>query len=135
MIDIQSFEHVGIRVTDLKCALEFYEKLGFLPDPQEIFSEHRATGIINPSGIRITLIEGAEKNVNNQNILIDECKKYPGLTHVAFVVTRMHDVLLCMKTAGIPITEGPLEIGRRRTVCFVRDPDGNVIEFNQMSNP
>jgi extradiol dioxygenase family protein len=30
-----------------------------------------------------------------------------------------------------PITEGPVDWGRRRT-CFIRDPDGNVLEFNEL---
>ncbi len=133
MIDIQGFDHVGIRVTDIECALDFYKQLGFFPSPEERFPEHRATGIVNRAGIRINLIEGAEKNVNNKNILIDERRKYPGVTHVAFVVDKIDDVLRDMEATKIPITEGPIEIGGRRTVCFVRDPDGNVIEFNQLA--
>ena len=31
----------------------------------------------------------------------------------------------------VPITEGPVDWGRRLT-CFLRDPDGNVLEFNEL---
>ena len=32
---------------------------------------------------------------------------------------------------GVTITEGPVDWGRRLT-CFLRDPDGNVLEFNEL---
>ena len=32
----------------------------------------------------------------------------------------------------IAITEGPIEIGGRRLTLFIRDPDRNVLEFNQL---
>lgn len=133
MTVIYSYEHVGIRVTELQRALVFYKMLGFSADPNEIFPEHCSVGIINEAGVRINLIHGAEKRVGNRNVLIDEYRKYPGVTHIAFVVTRIQDIMGLMEDAGIPITEGPMKVGDRRTVCFVRDPDGNVIEFDQLS--
>ena len=38
---------------------------------------------------------------------------------------------LCARE-NIRITEGPLMIGTRRRVCFLRDPDGTVLEFNEL---
>jgi hypothetical protein len=32
---------------------------------------------------------------------------------------------------NIAITEGPVDCGRRIT-CFLRDPDSNVLEFNDL---
>ncbi|MEO1082054.1 MAG: hypothetical protein AAFY29_21025 [Pseudomonadota bacterium] len=33
---------------------------------------------------------------------------------------------------GIAITEGSLMIGERRRVLFIRDPDGNVLKFDEL---
>jgi hypothetical protein len=35
--------------------------------------------------------------------------------------------------SGVRITEGPVDWQRRLT-CFLRDPDGNVLEFNELKD-
>lgn len=37
-----------------------------------------------------------------------------------------------LKQENIQVTEGPKYLGERRRVCFIRDPDGNVLEFDQI---
>jgi len=39
---------------------------------------------------------------------------------------------LCDCCIDVVITEGPHPIGPRRIALFIRDPDGNVLEFNQL---
>ena len=34
--------------------------------------------------------------------------------------------------AGIRTIEGPLVMGGRRRVCFIRDPDDTVLEFDEI---
>ncbi|MBI2586331.1 MAG: VOC family protein, partial [Rhodospirillales bacterium] len=36
-----------------------------------------------------------------------------------------------LEKAGVAITEGPITFDDGATAIFVRDPDRNVIEFNQ----
>jgi catechol 2,3-dioxygenase-like lactoylglutathione lyase family enzyme len=63
--------------------------------------------------------------------MLDEPVKWPGYTHGAFVVGSLQTVLDWAAREGVTITEGPVDWGRRLT-CFLRDPDGNVLEFNEL---
>src|ERR1700732_1479180 len=40
--------------------------------------------------------------------------------------------LATLRREGVRITEGPPLIGERRRAFFIRDPDGNVLEFNEL---
>jgi lactoylglutathione lyase len=126
---IQGYDHVGIRVSDAARALAFYAKLGFRPDPE--FSDERVAEIVAPDGTRINLIFNGIARDRAHNILLDEPDKWPGYTHAALVVDSLQHLLDWAEREGVAITEGPHDWGRRLT-CFLRDPDGNVLEFNEL---
>jgi len=128
MKEITRINHVGLRVRDLDVAREFYEKLGFEfiggpmgPEPVAIV-EH-------PSGVNINLILNASENASPTNILMDEKEKHTGFTHVALEITDVDAVKKQLGIHGIAITE-TVEFGGAN-FFFVRDPDGNVIEFHK----
>lgn len=130
MSRILAYEHVGIRVTDSETAVRFYKMLGFsnvldLP-------EHHANEMTNDAGVTINLIFNGVKRDNNRNILLDEPVKWPGMTHPAFIVDDLDALLAMLHREGVRITEGPHLIGERRRAFFIRDPDGNVLEFNEL---
>ena len=126
---ITAYEHVGIRVTNRAAAVGFYEALGW---KEEIdLPEHNANEMVNASGVYINLIfNGVPRE--GRNVLQDEAVKHPGFTHAAFIVDDMAALMRRLEAAGIAITDGPVVYSGRRTVIFVRDPDGNVIEFNEL---
>ena len=129
MVAISQYDHVGIRVSDRDRALAFYEGLGFRvtgpDDPQSV-----ALYLMNDAGLRIHLIcNGARTRAN---VLMDVPDKWPGVTHPAFVVDNLQAVLDWADAHGVAITEGPVEWDGRRLTCFLRDPDGTVLEFNQL---
>ena len=126
-IQFQGFDHVGIRVTDADRALAFYASLGFRLDPE--FSSEGVAEIVASDGTRLNLIFNGV--VRNNNVLLDEPVKWPGYTHGAFIVESLQAVLDWAEREGVTITEGPVDWGRRLT-CFMRDPDGNVLEFNEL---
>lgn len=126
---ITGIAHVGIRVQALDRARAFYEFLGFNfvigpigPEPVAIMS--------HPSGIEINFILNAS-GTSAQNVLMDVKEKYSGYTHIALSVKNVYEVQSALQTAGITITEGPIVFPDGSTAIFVRDPDRNVIEFNQ----
>jgi lactoylglutathione lyase len=127
---VKSYEHVGIRVTDREAARAFYEKLGWREEID--LPEHFANEMVNDAGVYINLIFNGVKRPDSRNILQDEPLKYPGVTHAAFIIDDMDDLVRILDREGIRITDGPVVYSGRRKVLFIRDPDGNVLEFNEL---
>ena len=128
MKEITRINHVGLRVRDLNIAREFYEKLGFEfiggpmgPEPVAI--------VLHPSDININFILNASENASSANILMDEKEKHTGFTHIALEISDVDAIKEQLGTHGINITETVEYDGA--VFFFVRDPDGNVIEFHK----
>ncbi len=128
-----AFDHVGIRVTHKSQAIQFYERLGFRQTGY--FPEHEANEMTNDQGLRINLIFNASARPQNNNVLLDQAIKWPGFTHPAFVVDDLYALRDWLVKEGISITEDIHPLGPRRITLFVRDFDGNVLEFNQLTQP
>ena len=131
MKEISRINHVGLRVRSLEVARNFYEKLGFVfiagpvgPEPVAIV-EH-------PSGVNINLILNASPEAPKENVLMEGPVKYPGYTHIALEISDYESVERQIKEMGIVIT-GRIEFEGAK-FFFIRDPDGNVIEFHQPAN-
>jgi len=129
MDQISRINHVGLRVRSMERAKSFYEKLGFNfiagpigPEPVAIM-EH-------PTGININFILNASNDASPGNVLMDVPEKHTGFTHIALEITDKKAVELHLKEAGIPITE-TVELPDGAAFFFIRDPDGNVIEFHR----
>jgi lactoylglutathione lyase len=128
MKEITRINHVGLRVRDLEVSRTFYKKLGFIfiagpigPEPVAIM-EH-------PSGVNINFILNASKNALPINILMDVPEKHAGYTHIALEITDNESVEKQLLAQGIAITEKVEFEGAK--FFFIRDPDGNVIEFHK----
>jgi lactoylglutathione lyase len=126
---ITGVSHIGIRVHDLARARAFYELLGFEfvagplgPEPVAILT--------HPSGVVINFILNA-RAADAPNVLMDVPEKHPGFTHVALDVSDVQAATAALQAAGIALSGGPVMFPNGSTSIFVRDPDRNVIEFNQ----
>lgn len=128
---ILAYDHVGIRVSNKQRALEFYTALGFVETVS--FPEYEANEMQSIDGVRINLIFNAANTFKSKNVLLDIPIKYPGITHPAFIVDDLQQLQHWLESNNITITEGPHAIGPRRIALFIRDPDGNVLEFNQLT--
>ncbi|MBL1293540.1 MAG: VOC family protein [Thiotrichales bacterium] len=129
MKEITRINHVGLRVSSLEIARDFYSQLGFEfivgpigPEPVAIM-EH-------PCGVNINFILNASKD-EKLNVLMDVPEKHTGYTHIALEVFDLDAVQEQLDELSIPITEGPITISGGATLIFIRDPDDNVIEFHQ----
>ena len=127
---ITRYEHVGIRVTDRDRAIAFYQSLGWREEVN--LPQYHANEMVNDAGVYINLIFNGAKQPDNRNVLQDEPVKLAGFTHAAFVVTDMDDLIATFEKNAINITDGPVIYSDRRRVIFIRDPDGNVLEFNEI---
>lgn len=125
------FSHVGIRVHELATSRAFYELLGFEflvgpvgPEPVAILK--------HPAGIEINLILNAAEG-STDNLLMDVPEKHPGYTHMALLVDSVDVTRAVLEGAGYAITEVMNIPGM--VAMFVRDPDGNVVEFDEVKAP
>lgn len=133
MISIRSAHHIGIGVKDLKVAADWYQKvLGFVEkssfqDP----SSHLKIAYYHAQGFEIeffvhpkTIAQGSERSQLGPSL------KYQGLLHLAFEVEDVDATWDQLQALGIELESPPAsnsDLGVR--YCFVRDPDGNLIEF------
>jgi lactoylglutathione lyase len=129
MKEITRINHVGLRVSSLERARDFYAKLGFEfiigpvgPEPVAIM-EH-------PSGVNINFILNASET-STLNVLMDVAEKHTGYTHIALEVTDLESAQTYLESINYPITEGPIVTPDGASFIFIRDPDDNVIEFHK----
>jgi hypothetical protein len=132
MLNIQSVNHVGIRIGDKRKSVPFYELLGFelrgdagFEDGHPIIMEHR-------SGVVLNLL-GPATATGSENILMDVEEKHTGITHVALTVSSLDDARTFMEENDVGIT-GSFSFGDMSAI-FIRDPDRNVIELDAYAAP
>ncbi len=130
MLDIQSVNHIGIRISDKAVTVPFYEQLGFQFESDVGFEKGHPIIMAHPSGVVLNLLGPAAEGAGH-NILMDEPVKYPGITHFALTVSSIDETRAFLGDTGIPIT-GEFSFGKLSAV-FIRDPDRNVIELDAYS--
>lgn len=133
MIEIETVDHLGIRVADKARSLAFYEQLGFKLVHESSFD---AVAILkNAAGVELNLIINGVDRTGGKNILMDVPEKHPGYTHIAYRVADIKAVIAALKANGTKITQGPVTFGDGHVSVFFRDPDRNVIELRARLDP
>ena len=128
MINIEQFDHVGIRITDRERAVKYYESLGFKIEVEVDFDA--VIVMKNRNGVEINLIVNGVDLNQGQNILMDVAEKHTGFTHVALRVESIVETLKTLEKENITISQGPVTFGRDGHVSiFLRDPDRNTLEL------
>ncbi|MFZ5620747.1 MAG: VOC family protein [Pseudomonadota bacterium] len=134
MIAVNRLDHVGIRVRDFACTVDFYQQFGFNVIREDL-QEHVVV-LRNAAGAELNLLDSADTpndtTVTGSNILMDQAFRHPGYTHIALQVADIDVSLRGIEAAGITVTEGPVTFGDGKTSIFFRDPDRNVIELTQL---
>ena len=127
MLNIESVNHVGIRIEERSRSMAFYELLGFELINDAGFDDGHPIIMKHPCGVVVNLLGPANAGSGN-NILMDVEEKYPGYTHIALTVSDLDIAKSFMKANKIEIT-GSFSFGDMSAI-FIRDPDKNVIELD-----
>ncbi|MGI9265749.1 MAG: VOC family protein [Gammaproteobacteria bacterium] len=127
MLNIESVNHIGIRIGDRSRSVSFYETLGFEQTLDAGFDQGHPIIMVHPGGVVINLLGPATVH-DGSNILMDVDDKYPGFTHVALTVKSLEAASEFVAGNNIAIT-GSFSFGKMSAI-FIRDPDGNVIELD-----
>lgn len=127
MLNIESVNHIGIRIKDKTRSVSFYELLGFEFGTDAGFEDGHPIIIKHPSGVVLNLL-GPANTPDDSNILMDVNEKHTGITHVALTVSSLDDAKNFMSDNDIKIT-GSFSFGKMSAI-FIRDPDRNVIELD-----
>ncbi len=130
MLDIESVNHIGIRIAQRQRSIAFYEDLGFVLMHDAGFENGHPLIMKHPSGVVLNLL-GPATSSKAKNILMDIDEKYPGYTHIALTVGSLDEAKAFMARNGIEVT-GSFSFGDMSAI-FIRDPDRNVIELDAYS--
>jgi len=131
MLNIETVNHVGIRMEDRTRSVAFYELLGFELLEDAGFKDGHPIIMKHPSGVVLNLLGPANAG-EGKNILMDVEEKYPGYTHIALTVSDLETAKSFMNENNIEIT-GSFSFGNMSAI-FIRDPDKNVIELDAFGN-
>ncbi len=125
MIEITKFLHTGLIVSDLDKSRAFYEGLlGLRPDPKRPDREFAGVWYdIGPNQIHLMVVENPYAEVQRP--------AHGGRDiHLAMHVKDIEAVVAALDAAGVPYTKSK----SGRAAVFCRDPDGNALEFSQLTS-
>jgi catechol 2,3-dioxygenase-like lactoylglutathione lyase family enzyme len=128
-------DHAGVSVADLQRSERFYRKvLGFdVVEDRFVFEQHELKGVVltNTQGARVELFErkGSQPTGPHHQI---QSTRMQGWFQFALAVPDLDETFAAVVAAGaepsLYPTTAPDGVSR---VAFVRDPDGNLVEFLQ----
>ena len=127
MLNIESVNHIGIRIRDRISSVNFYENLGFKVMADVGFDEGHPIIMQHPSGVVLNLL-GPATTSNQEYILMDVDEKHPDYTHIALTVTSLEAAKDFLRKSNIELT-GSFSF-KGMSAVFFRDPDRNVIELD-----
>lgn len=146
-MQVRALNHIAVTVTDTQRSLDFYVgKLGLIQVEQHTLpmsSIDMVFGLTGASGtstrlqvpgqpeilIDIMELAGAQEGTAVQPL------GSLGSTHMAFTVDRLDEVVAELKAKGVSFISDPVTFQLTEgsvTVCFMRDPDGNYVELEEV---
>ena len=129
------FDHAGVSVADLERSHAFYaDVLGFTTVEDEFeFPEHDLRGmvLVNGNGTRIELFCRQGSEPTGPHHQLDSTRKQ-GWFQLALRVPDIEATFAAVVAAGAEPSLAPTTAPDGLSqVAFVRDPDGNLVEFLQ----
>ncbi len=133
-VNINSFQHLGIPVTDIETSERFYKRLGFDNVMKSTFKSKGENGLVSMMKRGEMVIELYQLPANEiESIRI---RKDGHIDHIAFDVDDIDAVFQELKQEGFEIfEESPVFLAFWEKGCKyfnVKGPDGERLEFNQI---
>jgi len=125
-------DHVALEVSDLDAALSFYTQiLGLEVIFEKMDPEHQERfAFLRLEGGNLELLQSLHPPIPSGSSTPQAVR--PSLCpHAAIATQDLEEVIARLKTAGLPILKGPLEIPGQVRWLYFSDPDGNILEFVQ----
>lgn len=116
--------HVALRTCDPARMVEFYSKIVGLSVVQTVEADDKSFSIYFLSDTELPVLE----IIHNRGQ--EKIEKGNLLSHYGLFLPNFDAVMEALKAGGIEIVEENLVQGRRQV--YVRDPDGNFVELNEM---
>lgn len=128
-------DHAGVSVANLERSEQFYrEVLGFdVVEDRFAFEEHELKGVVltNPQGARVELFERQGSQPTGPHHQIESTRRQ-GWFQFALAVPDIAQTFAAVVAAGAQPSLAPTTAPDGVSlVAFVRDPDGNLVEFLQ----
>jgi catechol 2,3-dioxygenase-like lactoylglutathione lyase family enzyme len=120
---IESFDNIGVAVTDYERAVDFYKKLGF-----EVAFEEAEGGSLK-AGNAVLYVFKTSSSTSPQERDVSLTANPPGIDHISFRVPDVDEVYARFRKAGLPIETGPEDQTWGSRTITVLDPDGNRLWF------
>lgn len=126
-------DHIGIVVTNISDALEYYsDLLGFFPQTERILVEDHDVSVqilTNDDGERVELVEPLSENSPAYKGL--KKGKYGGVHHICYRCTDIHKTIERSTAAGCTVASPPAPgiVHGGQMVAFILHPDLGLTEF------
>jgi len=147
MIKIKKIRHICLVVSNYEKMLKFYTNvLGFIVKRNSVYV---SKDLENALGVKktqikcsILILENSDLEIEITNFInskqLTNCNKANdlGYRHIAFFVEDINKAYTEINNLNIEIISGPVSIKAKDNlevrVFFFKDPEGNIIELNQI---
>jgi catechol 2,3-dioxygenase-like lactoylglutathione lyase family enzyme len=117
------FDNIGLAVTDLPAALDFYERLGF-----SVESPGEGSASVRQGDALLYVFSTLSRDFQPSRRL-DMDGNAPGIDHISFQVADVDEMARGLIERGVELESGPVNQDWGRRTITVRDPDGNRFWF------
>jgi len=126
---IRQMNHLALHTGNMEASLYFYTQvLGF----NRAFTLPDAKGNIKIEGLKVCDRQFLELFYGGEN-KPEQIKNPIGFNHFCFEVDDIEEIGAKLRSCNWPIDVEPKQALDTNYVCWTKDPDGNRIEFVQMT--
>jgi catechol 2,3-dioxygenase-like lactoylglutathione lyase family enzyme len=138
---IERMDHVGINVSDLDQAIEFFQALGLERGDEASVEGREVDRIVGLAGVRTDLTFMRTPDGHSQLELVkfnspespsgnpQAPAHTPGLRHLCFAVDDLDAVLPRLQAKGGEMVGEVVAYGNSYKLCYIRGPEGIIVEL------